>query len=106
MIFQIIGIVLGTLIGLFILELAIVTLIPGLPAPEQRLVANDQRANEVNEDSSYLRKDVSFKVKETVNQLGGYAEPIYYPIGHFDIYSGENFKRSVIDQLKFFEKHI
>jgi dienelactone hydrolase len=44
--------------------------------------------------------------EETIKQLGKYAEPKYYPIGHFDIYHGANFERCVHDQLKFFEKHL
>ena len=144
MVLQIIGIILGTLVGLFILELAIVALIPGFSAPEQRLETNEQTPHEVNEDSSHLKKDVSFEVNETAVsawlylpenspgpypciimahgfggtrdlglepyavrfQKAGYAEPIYYPIGHFDIYNGENFESSVNDQLKFFKKHL
>jgi hypothetical protein len=54
MIFQIIGIILGTLIGLFILELSIAALIPGLSPPQQLRVTNNQTANVVNEDSSFI----------------------------------------------------
>jgi pimeloyl-ACP methyl ester carboxylesterase len=44
--------------------------------------------------------------QETEKQLGKYAEAIYYPIGHFDIYIGENFERAVWDQLDFLKKHL
>ena len=44
--------------------------------------------------------------KEAEKQLGKYAEAIYYPIGHFDIYIGDNFKKAVSDQLEFFKKHL
>jgi fermentation-respiration switch protein FrsA (DUF1100 family) len=44
--------------------------------------------------------------EETEKQLGKYAEAIYYPIGHFDIYVGDNFKKAVSDQLVFFKKHL
>ena len=44
--------------------------------------------------------------EETEKNLGKYVEAIYYPIGHFDIYIGDNFKKSVNDQLKFFKKHL
>jgi len=64
-IFQVIGIVLGILIGFFILELAIVALIPGFWTLEQRLERKKQTPNEVNEAPRHLRKGVSFKVKET-----------------------------------------
>jgi len=38
--------------------------------------------------------------------LGKYAEVKQYPIGHFDIYSGEYFEKSVADQVNFFKKHL
>jgi poly(3-hydroxyalkanoate) synthetase len=44
--------------------------------------------------------------KETEKNLGKYAEAIYYPIGHFDIYVGDNFERSVRDEVKFFKKNL
>jgi fermentation-respiration switch protein FrsA (DUF1100 family) len=44
--------------------------------------------------------------EETEKQLGKHAEAIYYPIGHFDIYTGGNFERSVSDQLDFFKKYL
>ena len=43
---------------------------------------------------------------ETIKALGDYANVKHYPIGHFDIYIGENFERSVSDQLDFFKKHL
>ena len=45
-------------------------------------------------------------VEKTVKQLGKLAEVIHYPIDHFDIYLGENFEKSVSDQLNFFKKHL
>ena len=44
--------------------------------------------------------------EETEKKLGKYAEAIYYPIGHFDIYVGDNFEKCVSDQIKFFQKHL
>jgi uncharacterized protein len=44
--------------------------------------------------------------EETEKQLGKYAEAIYYPIGHFDIYIGDNFEKAVSDQLEFFKRHL
>nr|NIM97970.1 alpha/beta hydrolase [candidate division Zixibacteria bacterium] len=44
--------------------------------------------------------------EETEQKLGKHAEVKHYPIGHFDIYIGDNFERSVRDQLEFFEKHL
>ncbi|MBW2175917.1 MAG: alpha/beta hydrolase [Deltaproteobacteria bacterium] len=44
--------------------------------------------------------------RETEKRLGSYAEVHYYPIGHFDIYSGEHFKKAVNQQLKFLNKHL
>ena len=44
--------------------------------------------------------------EETEKELGNYAEAIYYPIGHFDIYTGDNFEKAISDQLAFFSKHL
>ncbi|MBU7030606.1 MAG: alpha/beta hydrolase [Theionarchaea archaeon] len=43
--------------------------------------------------------------KKTADILGEYAEVKKYPIGHFDIYEGENFEKAVNDQITFFKKH-
>lgn len=45
-------------------------------------------------------------VEETEKSLGENAEIKHYPIGHFDIYSGDNFEKSVSDQIDFFKKHL
>ncbi|MHC2994048.1 MAG: alpha/beta fold hydrolase [Candidatus Atribacteria bacterium] len=42
----------------------------------------------------------------TAKILGKYAKVKIYPIGHFDIYVGENFEKAVSDQLDFFKKHL
>lgn len=34
------------------------------------------------------------------------AEVVRYPVGHFDVYFGEAFERSVADQAKFLQKHL
>jgi len=39
----------------------------------------------------------------TVNKLNSTVVLKKYPIGHFDIYFGEHFKKSVADQLDFFK---
>lgn len=44
--------------------------------------------------------------EETEKELGKHAEVKHYPIGHFDIYIGNNFEKSVNDQLEFFKKHL
>ena len=44
--------------------------------------------------------------RETEKNLGKYGEVKHYPIGHFDIYTGSNFERSVSDQLDFFQRHL
>ena len=41
---------------------------------------------------------------ETEEELRKYAEVIRYPIGHFEIYAGDNFEKAVSDQLEFFKK--
>lgn len=45
-------------------------------------------------------------VKKAAEQLGQLAQVIHYPIGHFDIYLGNNFEKAVDDQLAFFKKHL
>lgn len=42
----------------------------------------------------------------TEKELKKYAEVKHYPIGHFDIYTGDNFEKSVSDQLQFLKKHL
>jgi len=44
--------------------------------------------------------------EKTEKILEKYAEVKHYPIGHFDIYHGDNFEKSVSDQLAFFKKHL
>jgi dienelactone hydrolase len=43
---------------------------------------------------------------ETEEELRKYAEVKHYPIGHFDIYVGDDFEKGVTDQLDFFKKHL
>jgi dienelactone hydrolase len=43
---------------------------------------------------------------EIEEELRKYAEVKRYPIGHFDIYVGDDFERSVRDQLDFFKRHL
>lgn len=42
----------------------------------------------------------------TAKELEKYSEVKHYPIGHFDIYVGDDFEKSVSDQLEFFKKHL
>jgi len=42
----------------------------------------------------------------TAKILGEYAEVKQYPIEHFEIYLGENFEKSVGDQIAFLKKHL
>jgi len=51
-------------------------------------------------------RDPEHFVRDTAQRLGKLAEIIHYPIAHFDIYLGEDFERSVRDQVAFFEKHL
>ena len=44
--------------------------------------------------------------RETEKLLGAYADAHYYPIGHFDIYTGEHFERAVEEQVAFLNKHL
>jgi fermentation-respiration switch protein FrsA (DUF1100 family) len=41
--------------------------------------------------------------QKAAESLGTLAEVKHYPIGHFDIYSGEHFEKSVSDQIEFFK---
>ena len=43
---------------------------------------------------------------EIAKELEKYAEVKHYPIGHFDIYTGDNFEKSVSGQLDFFKKQL
>lgn len=43
---------------------------------------------------------------KTARIMGGLSEVRRYPIGHFDIYFGEHFERSVRDQLAFLQRHL
>lgn len=45
-------------------------------------------------------------VNKAAERLGERAQVIHYPIGHFDIYLGDNFEMAVNDQLTFFNKHL
>jgi cephalosporin-C deacetylase-like acetyl esterase len=55
------------------------------------------------EQDNLVSPDSALKV---AGILGKYAEVKQYPIGHFDIYTGENFERCVTDQINFFKKHL
>lgn len=45
-------------------------------------------------------------IEKTANILGDRAEVKHYPLGHFDIYTGNGFEQSVRDQVAFFQKHL
>jgi fermentation-respiration switch protein FrsA (DUF1100 family) len=45
-------------------------------------------------------------VEKAVTLLRQYAKVISYPIGHFDIYRGENLARAADDQANFFKEHL
>jgi dienelactone hydrolase len=42
----------------------------------------------------------------TAKILGDYAEVKTYPVGHFDIYLGENFEKAVSDQITFIKNNL
>ncbi|MEW6745322.1 MAG: alpha/beta fold hydrolase [Planctomycetota bacterium] len=58
---------------------------------------------QVTEDEASFQRKALEKTKE---RLGPLAEVIRYPIGHFDIYLGESFERSVSDELRFLRTHL
>jgi len=45
-------------------------------------------------------------IEETAHILGDHAEVKHYPLGHFDIYTGDGFEQGVRDQVSFFQKHL
>lgn len=45
-------------------------------------------------------------IEETAAILGDLAEVRRYPLGHFEIYTGEGFEQGVRDQVAFFQKHL
>ena len=62
-ILKVIGIIIGIIVVLFVLELAIVTFFPGFSVPKQRLGTEKKMPKAVGAKLSWLRKEVSFKVK-------------------------------------------
>ena len=65
MIFKVIGIIIGGLLGIVIIYLAIVTFAPGFSVPKQRLSKAKPPAKDAKTTPPSFRKDVSFKVKGT-----------------------------------------
>ncbi len=57
--------VIGSIIGLILLEMVTVTFIPGMKVPEQPLEVAAQPAGEVDTKPPAGREDVSFEVKGT-----------------------------------------
>ncbi len=45
-------------------------------------------------------------VDRAASRLGGLAQIVRYPIGHFDIYRGSHFETAVSRQIEFFSKHL
>lgn len=58
---------------------------------------------QLSETDSLLPLEAS---KETIRKLGDLADVKTYSAGHFEIYTGQNFKRSVGEQIAFFKKHL
>jgi len=56
---------------------------------------------QICENDNLVSKNSAFN---TAKILGEYAELKQYPIGHFDIYLGENFEKAVHDQIEFLRK--
>jgi acetyl esterase/lipase len=54
-----------------------------------------------------MDEPVPFKaIDEAAAKMGAQSEVKHYPIGHFDIYMGENFEKAIKDQLIFFTEHL
>ena len=60
---QVIGIIIGILVGLFVLEVAIVTFIPGMSVPKQPLKRPEPMPEKEDATRPRSRKDVTFQVK-------------------------------------------
>jgi dienelactone hydrolase len=45
-------------------------------------------------------------IENAITKMGPHSEAKHYPIGHFDIYEGENLERAIADQIGFFKKHL
>ncbi len=45
-------------------------------------------------------------VERAAGLLGNRGDVIRYPIDHFDIYRGDNFEKSVGDQIRFYSRHL
>lgn len=44
--------------------------------------------------------------EDAAKRLGNLATLIQYPWGHFDIYIGEAFEKTIVDQIEFLDKHM
>jgi len=58
---------------------------------------------QISENDSLIPKKVS---EGTIRKLGSKVEVKYYSVGHFEIYTGDSFERSVGEQLDFFKKYL
>jgi hypothetical protein len=45
-------------------------------------------------------------IREARKRLGERAEVIHYPVGHFDVYLGDNLETSVRDQISFLTTYL
>ncbi len=57
---------------------------------------------QICDDDSVAPAAAAVKVVE----LAPRAELVRYPVGHFDVYVGDGFERSVADQVEFFTRHL
>jgi pimeloyl-ACP methyl ester carboxylesterase len=55
---------------------------------------------QIADDDKFVSNEA---VEEAARLLGNLAQVKHYPIGHFDIYTGENFEKSVSDQVNFLQ---
>ena len=45
-------------------------------------------------------------IDKAIKKMDPHSEAGNYAIGHFDIYTGDNFEQAIADQLEFFRKHL
>ncbi|MCP4750813.1 MAG: prolyl oligopeptidase family serine peptidase [Proteobacteria bacterium] len=58
---------------------------------------------QISENDSLIPMSAS---EETIRKLGDLVEVRTYSVGHFEIYTGKSFERSVGEQIDFFKKHL
>jgi fermentation-respiration switch protein FrsA (DUF1100 family) len=75
----------------------------GLP---RQLFSIESKLEDCMAAIEFARKQSEIDADKIATILGDRAKVIRYPIGHFDIYTGDHFERAASDQIDFFKKHL